>query len=80
MIGGMSREALVELARRLGRDPDELVEWWAERAAIREVDGGQPRDAAEAGALDDLRTALGERRGPLRAEGATVGSSAARKS
>ena len=66
----MSREACLELARRLGRDPDELVEWWAERAAIREHDGAQSREAAERAAFDDLHDALLRRRGPL-AAGAT---------
>jgi hypothetical protein len=37
------RAAVVELAEKSGVDPDELVEWWAERAAIREIDGGQSR-------------------------------------
>jgi len=57
-----------ELARQLGRDGDELVEWWAERAAIREVDGGQLRADAEREAFDELRSSLAEgRRGPQRA-------------
>lgn len=56
------------LAGELGRDADELVEWWSERAAIREVDGGQPRTEAEADAFAELRAAFAEaRRGPLRA-------------
>jgi hypothetical protein len=66
----MSREACIELARRVGVDPDELVEWWAERAAVREYDGGQPRPEAEADALEDMRAMIEvgpwilERKGP----------------
>jgi hypothetical protein len=58
----MSREACLELARTLGIDPELLVEQWAERAAIREFEGGQPRADAERDALDDVRAA--HRRGP----------------
>jgi len=54
----MWRDALRDLATDLGRDPDELVAWWEERAAIREFDGGLPRDAAERQAFDDLRAEL----------------------
>jgi len=61
------------LAKELGLDGEELFEWWSERAAIREVDGGQSRADAEAAALDDLRGAFTEpRRGPLRAGLASV--------
>ena len=67
----MSKQACIELAERAGVDPDELVEYWEERAAIREVDGGQARDDAERAALDDMREVvaigawvLGERKGP----------------
>lgn len=56
------------LAHQLGRDGDELVEWWSERAAIREVDGGQSRAESEAEAFAELQAALAEpRRGPMRA-------------
>jgi len=51
----MSREACVELARRLGIDPDAVIEQWGERAAIREFEGGQPRADAERDALADVR-------------------------
>jgi len=54
----MSHQACVELARRLGRDPDDVVERWTERAAIREYDGGQDRASAERDALDDIRREL----------------------
>ena len=67
----MSKQACIELAERAGVDPDELVEYWEERAAIREVDGGQARDDAERAALDDMREmiaigpwVLGKRKGP----------------
>jgi hypothetical protein len=33
---------------------ENMVEEWQERAAIREYDGGQPRDIAEKDALEDL--------------------------
>ena len=56
------RDACVELARTLGVDPDALVEAWAERAAIREYEGGQSRADAERDALDDIR--LAHRIGP----------------
>jgi hypothetical protein len=65
----MSREACIELARTLGVDADALVEQWSERAAIREVDGGQPRADAERDALDDVRLMV--RKGP-RSAGAVV--------
>jgi hypothetical protein len=66
------RDQCVELAHRFGRDPDEVVEWWAERAAIREVEGGQARDDAEREALAEVREMLeravsavaGDRKGP----------------
>ncbi|HEU0036339.1 MAG TPA: hypothetical protein VFQ53_37255 [Kofleriaceae bacterium] len=67
----MSREAVLELAERAGVDPDELLEWWSERAAVREFDGGQSRADAERGAVDDCKQMLevgawvfGPRRGP----------------
>lgn len=71
----MSRDGCIELARRLGLDADQLLEWWSERAAVREFDGGLTREAAELAAFDDLRLELdstsfanGDRRGPKRAE------------
>ena len=67
----MSKQACIELAERAGVDPDELVEYWEERAAIREADGGQSREDAELAALDDMRDmiaigpwVLGKRKGP----------------
>ena len=59
-----------ELAKQLGRDGDELVEWWAERAAIRELEGGQSHNDAERDAFEELRETfepaviVGERKGP----------------
>jgi len=58
----MSRDACLELARTLGVDAEALVEQWAERAAIREFEGGQARADAERDALDDVRAM--HRRGP----------------
>ena len=76
MIAAM-REACRDLARHVGRDPDELVEDWLERAAIREFDGGQSRADAERDALDELRRELagplaGERKGPRSAGALTA--------
>lgn len=58
----MSREACIELARTLGIDADVIVEQWAERAAIREFEGGQSRADAERDALDDVSAQ--HRKGP----------------
>jgi hypothetical protein len=64
------RAAVIELAEKSGVDPDELLEWWGERAAIREIDGGQSREDAERGALEDMREMIGlgawmlQRKGP----------------
>ena len=54
----MSRVACIQLAETAGVDPDELIEWWEERAAVREYDGGQPRPEAEHDALEDMRAML----------------------
>lgn len=48
----MSRLALI--ARRSGRSIDDVLELWAERAAIREYDGGMKRREAERAAEDDV--------------------------
>ena len=37
-----------------GDPADALAEWLRERAAIRELDGGETREAAERGAWTDL--------------------------
>ena len=47
-----SRLALI--ARRSGRDLDDVLELWAERAAIREYEGGMKRKEAERMAEDDV--------------------------
>lgn len=60
----------IELAERLGLAAEGVLELWAERAAIREYEGGQSRADAETAAVDDVRAALatpivvGERKGP----------------
>jgi hypothetical protein len=41
-------------------DPDDAYEWFAERAAIRQYDGGLPRERAEAAALADTKRKFGE--------------------
>lgn len=66
----------IALAERLGVPAEPVLELWAERAAIREYDGGQSRADAEAGAVEDVRLALatpiviGERKGPRSASSA----------
>ena len=50
----MSRAVMLELAARHRRDADELIEAWAERAAIREYLGGFTRRAAETWAIGDV--------------------------
>ena len=71
----MSRDACVDLARQTNRDPAEIIDWWLERASIREFEGGQSRDAAEHDAFEEVRSALealplidGERLGAQRAK------------
>lgn len=49
-----TQDAVAALARRIHRPEADLLEHWAERAAVREFEGGQPRFRAEADALDDL--------------------------
>ena len=53
----MSKEACTELARRVGIDPEDVIESWIERAAIREFEGGQSRADADRDALEELRHA-----------------------
>jgi hypothetical protein len=70
----MSRAAVIELAEQAGVDVADVLEYWGERAAVREIDGGQERSVAEHGALDDIRELLAigtwtfERKGPRSAE------------
>lgn len=49
------RHRCIDLAARLGLAVDDVLEYFAERAAIREIEGGAPRDEAEAGAWVDVR-------------------------
>lgn len=72
----MSRDAVIELARTAGLEIEDVLEYWAERAAVREIDGGQEREVAERGALDDIRELIaigtwtfGARKGPRSADG-----------
>jgi hypothetical protein len=83
----MSREACIELAEAAGVDADELVEWWEERAAVREYDGNQPRPEAEHDALEDMRAMLevgpwilGKRKGPRSVPVSAEGRDALRSS
>jgi hypothetical protein len=68
----------IALAERLGVAAETVLELWAERAAIREYEGGQSRADAEACAVEDVRLALatpiviGERKGPRGAPPAGV--------
>jgi hypothetical protein len=48
-------EALAEL---YGRNPLDVLEWWLERAAIREYDAGMTRRNAEQLALRDVENEL----------------------
>lgn len=65
-----SADAVRELARDLGIDAEALVEEWAERAAIREFEGGLARDDAERAAFDDVR--LAHRMGPKSASASAI--------
>jgi hypothetical protein len=73
----MSRATVIELAEQVGVDAADVVEYWEERAAIREIEGGQERAQAERGALDDIRELLAigtwtfERKGPRSVSPAT---------
>lgn len=53
------------LAVRYGRKPDEVIERWSERAAMREYDGGMTRIEAEGAALADVRRWLAENGEPV---------------
>ena len=65
----MSREDCIALATKFQRIPNEVIDWWEERAAIREFEGGQTRVAAEQDALRDVEAALREgRKGPKAAQ------------
>ena len=71
----MSRDAVIELAHAAGLEVVDVLEYWSERAAVREIDGGQERDVAESGALEDIRELIaigtwtfGARKGPRSAD------------
>ena len=51
-------DAIERLAETHKRDLLEVFEFWLERASIREYCAGMTRDAAEAAAVDDVRTWL----------------------
>lgn len=50
----MSRRKLEAVSMRTWRTIEDVTEFWHERAAIREYDGGASRADAEAGALLDV--------------------------
>lgn len=50
------QSTVIALARRIGRPDADLLERWAERAAMREYVGGSTRADAEASAVDDIRS------------------------
>lgn len=54
MTGKDNHPALEAIAARYGRETTDVLELFLERRAIREVDGGQPRDIAEVGAIRDV--------------------------
>ncbi len=51
---GACHAALADLAASTGRDIDELLEWFDERAGVREYDGNVSRDEAERAAVKDV--------------------------
>ena len=68
-LQGVSREDCIALATLFQCHPTEIIDWWEERAAIREFEGGQDRQAAEHDALRDIELALREgRKGPKSAQ------------
>ena len=52
---------LESLAALHQRSPLDITEWFLERAAIREYEGGYSRAEAERLALEDIERELGER-------------------
>ena len=66
----MNYAATIErMARESGRSPLDLLEWFLERAAIREYDGGQDRATAEICAIHDISEALKTDKNYLRSDG-----------
>lgn len=51
-------DRLALIAKRSRRTLDDVAEFWHERAAIREYDGGKSRKEAEMLALDDVANML----------------------
>lgn len=51
-------DTLESLAREFDRDPLEIVEWFNERAAHRQFEGGFEREEAERLAVHDVRQEL----------------------
>jgi hypothetical protein len=49
------RDSILELAKRRGLDPADLLEEWSERAAIREYEANIPRHRAEQLAVVDVK-------------------------
>lgn len=54
-------DQLTALAARFNRSPAEVYEEWENRAAIRQHDGGQRREEAERGAVEDVEQWLKEK-------------------
>lgn len=59
----MNRVKLQTIAKNAGRDLDDAIELWIERAAIREFDGGMKRRDAESDAYYDVANMFGGRGG-----------------
>lgn len=49
-----TRQAVLDYARKRRLDERDVLEWWTERAAVREYDGGTQRDEAERLAMVDV--------------------------
>ena len=54
-------QKLEALATLHDRNPLHMLEWFLERAAVRQYDGGYSRIQAERLALEDIERELGER-------------------
>jgi len=62
---GEHHAAIAELAQRSGRDVDELLDLWDERAAIREYDGAVSRAIAEREAVAEVQQMFAPQQPPL---------------
>jgi hypothetical protein len=58
----MNEGKLRAIARNVGRPYEEVLEFWEERVAIRELDGGMSRRTAESDAYFDVALELGRKR------------------